>query len=94
MTICANKREAKINGISLHLTTIEFDLLYFFASNPNQIWSRAELMENVWGEKAMGDNRVVDVHIGQIRRKIEQHSHKLSFIKTVRGIGYKAEIDN
>lgn len=92
LTISVNEREAKINGILLHLTAIEFDLLYFLVSNPNQIWSRNELMENVWGEKMFGDNRVVDVHIGQIRRKLEKHSNKLSFIKTVRGIGYKANI--
>lgn len=84
-------REVKIGGKLVNFTSLEFDLLYFLASNPNRVWSREELVTNVWQNEPIGDNRVVDVHIGQIRRKIESHSHSSRYISTVRRIGYKFE---
>lgn len=91
MTIDLDQREVKINDIYISLTSLEFDLLYFLASNPSKVWRREELIENVWNEDPIGDNRVVDVHIGQIRRKIEKNPNQPSFIVTVRGVGYKFE---
>lgn len=84
-------REVKVRGNLINFTSLEFDLLYFLASNPNRVWSREELVTNVWQNEPLGDNRVVDVHIGQIRRKIESQS-SFHHISTIRGIGYKFEI--
>ena len=72
------------------LTALEFDLLYFLASQPNQVWDRKQLIQEVWGEKYVGDERKVDVHIGQIRRKIGDSQCEL--IKTIRGKGYRFEV--
>lgn len=94
ITLDPNHREVKINNILVNFTSLEFDLLYFLANNPGKIWRRNELVENVWRDNSIGDNRVVDVHIGQIRRKIEPDPNQPSFIVTVRGIGYKFEIGN
>lgn len=82
-------REVKLAGDLLGLTALEFDLLYILASSPGKAWYRADLIAKVWQTEFVGDQRVVDVHIGQIRKKIEAKSAKSSFIKTVRGVGYK-----
>jgi DNA-binding response OmpR family regulator len=94
MTIDLETREVKVSDILISLTSLEFDLLYFLASNPGKVWRREELIQNVWNEEPIGDNRVVDVHIGQIRRKIEADPNQPSFILTVRGVGYKFETFN
>ncbi|HIK38616.1 MAG: response regulator transcription factor [Geminocystis sp.] len=82
-------REVTVGGNPVVLTTLEFDLLYFLACNPNRVWTREELVAQVWQSTPMGDNRVVDVHIGQIRRKIEEDPSHPKFITTIRGVGYK-----
>jgi len=86
-------REIKLKGELITLTSLEFDILYFLASHPNRVWSREDLVSNVWQNNPMGDNRVVDVHIGQIRRKIEPLSTSPRYIFTVRGVGYKFEFE-
>lgn len=72
------------------LTSLEYDLLFFLASNPNQVWKRRQLIQEVWKEDYVGDERKVDVHIGQIRRKIGDTKGEL--IKTMRGKGYTFEV--
>ncbi|WP_330204757.1 response regulator transcription factor [Cyanobacterium sp. Dongsha4] len=94
LVINPDTREVKVKTQSITLTSLEFDLLYFLASNPNRVWSREDLVNNVWQSNPMGDNRVVDVHIGQIRRKIELDSETTRHISTVRGVGYKFDIEN
>ncbi|BAQ59642.1 two-component response regulator [Geminocystis sp. NIES-3708] len=84
-------REIKYNNHLITFTSLEFDLLYFLASNPGKVWRREELVANVWQNNPMGDNRVVDVHIGQIRRKIEIDPNNPQYIITIRGVGYKFE---
>lgn len=86
-------REVKFHNQIVPLTSLEFDLLYFLASNPGKVWKRDDLVTNVWQSNPMGDNRVVDVHIGQIRRKIERDLHSPQYIITIRGVGYKFEIE-
>lgn len=86
------RREVKLSDRPLTLTALEFDLLYFLASHPNRVWRRAELIQQVWDYDYVGDQRVVDVHIGQIRKKIESDSSQPSLIHTVRGVGYKFEL--
>ena len=82
-------REVKIKQKTIPLTSLEFDLLYFLASHPTRVWRREDLVTNVWQNNPMGDNRVVDVHIGQIRRKIEPDPSNPLYIFTIRGVGYK-----
>jgi two-component system, OmpR family, response regulator len=82
-------REVLLSGQVIALTSLEFDILYCLASHPNRVWSRSDLIHEVWGYDYIGDNRVVDVHVGQIRKKIESDTANPDFIQTVRGIGYK-----
>jgi len=84
-------REVTLNNKPLALTALEFNILYFLASHPGQAWSRAQLIQKIWGCDYVGDGRVVDVHIGQLRKKMELDSSMPEFIKTVRGYGYKFE---
>lgn len=86
------RREVMLNNQSVPLTALEFDLLHFLASHPDRVWRRSELIQAVWDYEYVGDQRVVDVHIGQIRKKIETDSEQPAMIKTVRGVGYKFEL--
>jgi two-component system, OmpR family, response regulator len=85
------RREVTLNGDMILLTALEFDLLHFLASHPGRVWRRAELIQKVWDYEYVGDQRVVDVHIGQIRKKIEIDTSQPALIQTVRGVGYKFE---
>ena len=68
----------------------EIELLYFLASSPNQVFTREQLLDHIWGYEYIGDTRTVDVHIKRLREKIKDHTAwKLS---TVWGIGYKFEV--
>ena len=88
------RREVILGSQILPLTALEFDLLYCLASKPGRVWRRAELLHEVWDYEYVGSDRVVDVHIGQIRRKIEPDTTQISMIQTVRGVGYKFEPTN
>lgn len=85
------RREVKFANELIPLTALEFDLLHFLASHPGRVWRRAELIQQVWDYEYVGDQRVVDVHIGQIRKKIEIDTSQPALIQTVRGVGYKFE---
>jgi DNA-binding response OmpR family regulator len=85
------RREVTLNHEPVPLTALEFDLLHFLASHPGRVWRRAELIQEVWDYEYVGDQRVVDVHIGQIRKKIEADASQPALIQTVRGVGYKFE---
>ncbi|MBO4391398.1 MAG: winged helix-turn-helix domain-containing protein [Lachnospiraceae bacterium] len=65
----------------------ELELLYYLASNPNRVFTREQLLTNIWGYEYSGDTRTVDVHIKRLREKI--HGHDSWSITTVWGIGYK-----
>ncbi len=73
----------------LELTHLEFKLLAAFLSYPGRAWSRLQLIEKLWGDDFFGDERVVDTHIGRLRKKVEPDPTNPSFIKTVVGVGYK-----
>ena len=75
----------------LNLTTIEFDLLKTFASQPNRVWNRTQLIDRLWGDDFYGDDRVVDTHVARLRKKIEPDTANPQFIKTVLGVGYRFE---
>jgi two-component system, OmpR family, response regulator len=86
------RREVTLADQIVVLTALEFDLLYCLASKPGRVWRRAELLQAVWDYEYVGDQRVVDVHIGQIRRKIEPEANQYAMIKTIRGVGYQFEV--
>jgi len=79
------------DGTSVELTTVEFDLLHALARHRGRVLSREQLLQQVWGYDFYGDERVVDVHIGKIRKKLEDDSAHPEFIVTVRGVGYRFE---
>ncbi|MTJ49751.1 response regulator transcription factor [Dolichospermum sp. UHCC 0259] len=91
LTIDFIRREVMLNSEPVPLTALEFDLLYFLASHPARVWRRSELIQEVWDYEYVGDQRVVDVHIGQIRKKIEIDPTQSTLIHTIRGVGYKFE---
>lgn len=85
------RREVILGNQIVALSALEFDLLYCLASKPGRVWRRSELLHEVWDYEYVGADRVVDVHIGQIRRKIELDANQNPMIQTVRGVGYKFE---
>lgn len=76
---------------TLDLTTLEFNLLSTFISQPNRAWNRTQLIDKLWGDDFFGDERVVDTHVARLRKKIEPDPANPTFIKTVIGVGYKFE---
>jgi two-component system, OmpR family, alkaline phosphatase synthesis response regulator PhoP len=85
------QRQFEDRAVPLDLTTLEFDLLTTFMSHPGRVWSRAQLIEKLWGSDFYGDERVVDTHIARLRKKIEPDPANPTFVKTVIGVGYKFE---
>jgi len=81
----------KIKGKVVEAPPKELELLYHLASNPNRVFTRDQLLDEVWGFEYFGDSRTVDVHIKRLRSKVENVSDKWS-LKTVWGIGYKFEV--
>lgn len=78
-------------GETLDLTPLEFKLLSTFMSYPGRVWNRPQLIDKLWGDDFFGDERVVDTHIGRLRKKIEFDPSQPAFIKTETGVGYKFE---
>ena len=83
--------ELKIDGRILEIPPKELELLYFLASNPNRVFTREQLLEEVWGFDYFGDSRTVDVHIKRLREKLEGVESNWQ-LKTVWGVGYKFEV--
>ena len=78
------------NGRPIDMPPKELELLYFLASSPNQVFTREQLLDHIWGYEYIGDTRTVDVHVKRLREKIKDH--KSWSIATVWGIGYKFEV--
>lgn len=83
--------ELKIKGELIDIPPKEMELLYYLASNPNRVFTREQLLEEVWGFDYYGDSRTVDVHIKRLREKLENVEGNWS-LKTVWGVGYKFEV--
>ena len=77
-------------GHSVEMPPKELELLYFLAASPNQVFTREQLLDHIWGYEYIGDTRTVDVHIKRLREKIKDHANWA--ITTVWGIGYKFEV--
>ena len=82
-------REARLGDDVLELTRLEFDLLDALSARPNVAFSRAQLLEQVWGPTWFGDDHVVDVHVGNLRKKLGDDPSRPRYIRTVRGVGYR-----
>ena len=96
---CANYPDLSVNltnysvlykGKRIDMPPKELELLYFLAASPNQVFTREQLLDHIWGYEYIGDTRTVDVHIKRLREKIKDH--KSWSISTVWGIGYKFEV--
>ena len=85
-------RRVWIRGEEKILTTKEFDLLTFLASNPNKVFTKAELFKEIWEMESIGDIATVTVHIKKIREKIELNTAKPQYIETIWGVGYRFKI--
>ncbi|MDD6825959.1 MAG: response regulator transcription factor [Oscillospiraceae bacterium] len=92
LTINMTKYELRVNGVLKDTPPKELELLFCLASNPNRVFTRDQLLDEVWGFEYYGDSRTVDVHIKRLREKLEGVSEKWA-LKTVWGIGYKFELD-
>jgi DNA-binding response OmpR family regulator len=82
-------REVRKAGSTLQLTAKEFDLLWFLATHPRQVFSRDQLMDRVWGYEAALDTGTVTVHVRRLREKIEDDPSQPRFLQTVWGVGYR-----
>ena len=82
--------ELKVNGEQVDTPPKELELIFHFASNPNRVFTRDQLLDEVWGFDYYGDSRTVDVHVKRLREKLEGVSNKWE-LKTVWGVGYKFE---
>ena len=80
-----------VKGEKMEIPPKEIELLYFLASSPNKVFTRAQLLDDVWGFDYFGDTRTVDVHVKRLREKLQDVSSKWE-IKTVWGVGYKFEL--
>ena len=86
------KYEMKLDGKLVDIPPKELELLFKLASNPNQVCTRDQLLDDIWGYEYYGDSRTIDVHIKRIRKKIDNVSKKWR-LRTVWGVGYKFELD-
>lgn len=93
LTLDAARREVFADGREVRLSALEFDLLRVLAASPGRVFSRAQLLEDVWGYDFFGDERVVDVHIRSLRKALGDDAMNPTVIGTVRGVGYKFLLD-
>ena len=92
LRIDIGSHSALVDGKPLSLTNKEYELLLFLARHPNQVFSREDLYEMIWGLESMGDNITVAVHVNRLREKIEKDPSKPQIIQTVWGVGYRLNI--
>lgn len=85
--------ELKVDGVPVDTPPKEMELIYHLASNPNRVYTRDQLLDEVWGFDYYGDSRTVDVHVKRLREKLEGVSEQWK-LKTVWGVGYKFEVNS
>jgi two-component system alkaline phosphatase synthesis response regulator PhoP len=88
ITVNADSHEVSAGGELISLTSTEFNVLLYLVQNAGRVLTREQLLDRVWGTNFYGNDRVVDVYVGQVRRKLEQVTGN-PLIQTVRGVGYK-----
>ena len=84
-------REVALAGTVLELTKIEFGILDLLSSAPRRTFTRAQLLEDVWGDNFYGDDHIIDVHVGNLRKKLGESASAPRYIRTLRGVGYRFE---
>jgi DNA-binding response OmpR family regulator len=89
LLIDLERHEVQVGGRAVELTAKEFDLLSCFARNPGRVFSRAQLLDQVWGYSHAGYEHTVNSHINRLRNKIERDPGNPDYIQTVWGVGYK-----
>lgn len=89
LSIDKDAREVRVDGAEVSLSALEFDVLAALAESPGRVFSRRQLLEQVWGYDFFGDERVVDVHIRSLRARLGDEAANPRLIATVRGVGYK-----
>ena len=92
LSIDISTHEVTIDGKQIKLSPLEFNLLKFFVTHQERVYSRDQLLDYVWGDESFVEQRTVDVHIRRLREKIEPEGTKL--IKTIRGAGYRFSTSN
>ena len=90
LSVNMTRYELRVNGKVVDTPPKELELLFYLASNPNRVYTRDQLLDEVWGFEYYGDSRTIDVHIKRLREKLEGVSDKWA-LKTVWGVGYKFE---
>jgi DNA-binding response OmpR family regulator len=88
LAVDPHRRSVSVDGQEVDLTRTEFDLLHALVTGPDRVWSRTDLITRVWGSDWAADGRAVEVHIGNLRRKLAGHSDR-AYVETVRGVGYR-----
>jgi Response regulators consisting of a CheY-like receiver domain and a winged-helix DNA-binding domain len=91
LSINLTNYELRVNGVQVDTPPKEMELIYHLASNPNRVFTRDQLLDEVWGFDYYGDSRTVDVHVKRLREKLDGISDKWD-LKTVWGVGYKFEV--
>ena len=89
LTVDLGRRRAAVDEEAVALKPREFDLLAFLARHPGQVFTRAQLLEHVWGYDYVGDSRTVDVHVRSLRTKLGDRADSPRWIETVWGVGYR-----
>ena len=93
LVIDADRHEVSVEGTPVELTNLEFQLLVALADSPGRVFTRRQLIEQVWGWDFYGDERLVDVHVRNLRKALGDSADDSRFIGTVRGVGYKMVAD-
>jgi DNA-binding response OmpR family regulator len=88
LTLDPEAHKAWLDGGELDLTRTEFDLLDVMSAHPRRAFTRRQLIDHVWGPDWYGDEHIVDVHIGHVRKKLQDDAAQPTYIRTVRGVGY------
>ena len=91
LRIDTDSRETWLDGDLVPLTRIEFDLLEMLSGSPRRAFERGQLLDAVWGTSGVGDDHVIEVHLGNLRRKLGESAGEQRYIRTVRGVGYRFE---
>ena len=89
LTVDPVAREVTLAGVPIHLTRTEFDVLDALSEHPRQAFTRRQLVDRVWDSDWVGDEHLVDIHIGHVRRKLDDNPADPRYLLTVRGIGYR-----
>jgi DNA-binding response OmpR family regulator len=89
LSLDPDRREVRVDGRSLELTYVEFELLRALVAQPGKVFSRRSLLQAIWGDSAYREPRTIDVHVRHLREKVERNPSEPELILTVRGAGYR-----